>query len=472
MGKMSNTPTEAPAAARDTYSISRGGPRFLAIYAPLVFVTWLVNYPGRAAPDAIDMLWQGQEISRLGSWHSPFVTFLYALPDPIMGSPAGALLMQALVAMIWPASIFWRILSATMSDMARRLALVAWSIVTMALIALAGQVLKDIMLLAILSALLATLTSRLANKRFLAFALVVAACLVRQPNFAVFLFVGGALYLLAPWRVLPPVKSALVGAAGVGIATFAVMPALLPAKPAYPATTLYLFDLAGISASLRENVFEEIGAPPGTLTPDPWDCYTPNRSDIFMWGDCKIYGKVVGENMDKFPAFWLSAIARHPIAYIEHRLRYAVVLFSMNDTTQNLLVPPPPDFNYVVNTPASIDFMPVEKRSVQMWKAQVGYLPFGVVAHNLFRSPLGHPLLWLVLCLAGLAWGVREARRGNVTLILVASLYGVGNALMFIVLSPADDIRYLLPTFLGALTVIVEGLAHWRGSGERRGIAG
>ena len=89
-------------------------------YATLVLLAISVNLPGRVSPDGVDMLWQAREPASLADWHSPFVTFAFSLLAPIFGSPTGALILQSVPLMTWPALLFARSLGLKAPQSQRR----------------------------------------------------------------------------------------------------------------------------------------------------------------------------------------------------------------------------------------------------------------------------------------------------------------------------------------------------------------
>lgn len=440
------------------------GKSVFAVYAAFVAISYLVNYPGRAYPDSIGMLWAAADIQRLDSWHAPVVTFMYGLLDPILGSPAGALLVQSLLIMSWPSLVAVQIATADVKRAAKFALLAGWTVVCIVLIALSGQIVKDVATMGLLSTLLFGVTApRVIGPSAWWLAVttgsVALICLVRPPNIAVVVLAVAAIIAFKPGRARHHALTGFAIVAGLVVFTVVFDNVLLPARKTHPENALYVFDLAGISVETNISLFERLGTQ--GLSKQLPECHTSKHANPLIWGECSELYRVVAEHQDRFPRFWLLSIAEHPIAYLIHRARYSSYLLSNDGSPNKLLVPPPPEYWYAANHPRFIDAVGEEmKRGIQLWQPRVSYLPFGGVAHWVLGSPLGHPLLWVAVCGVGLGYGILRLRRFGDAVPLVVALTGLGNVGLFAAVGPADDIRYLLPTFFAALALPVLMLAR------------
>jgi hypothetical protein len=435
------------------------GRSVFAVYAGLVAVSYLVNYPGRAYPDTLGMLWAAADIQRLDDWHSPVVTFIYGLLDPFLGSPAGALLVQSLLVMSWPSLITVQIAIAGTGRVAKVSLLGAWAAACFVLIALSGQIVKDVVTMGLLSTLLFGVTAPRViapSPWWLATTIcsVALICLVRPPNIAVVMLALAAILAFKPSRTRHDALKGFALVAGLVVFTVAFDNVLIPAKKAHPENALYVFDLAGISVESNTPLFERLGT--RGLSKELSKCHTSKHANPLIWGECPEFYRAVTEHPDRFPQFWLQSIVGHPIAYLIHRAHYSSYLLSNDGSANKLLVPPPPEYWYATNHPKYIDIVGEEmRRGIQLWQPRVSYLPFGGVAHWVLSGPLGHPLLWLAICGMGLGYGILRLRSSGDAVSLTVALAGVGNVFLFVAVGPADDLRYLLPTFFAALALSV-----------------
>ena len=156
----------------------------------------------------------------------------------------------------------------------------------------------------------------------------------------------------------------------------------------------------------------------------------------------------------KLTEAWLLTIARHPVAYAEHRLAHW-------NATMRWLVP----WRYPLAAPQ----WDSEPNMLGIGSPSPRSEPFQQLAGMLAESPLGAPILWLTAALAvlALAWRHDGARsRLAVTLALSAVL----TELAFLVISVAADYRYHLWAMLatGLAAALVAGMPMSR---RGRGIA-
>ena len=458
---------------RDDSGLNRSTIRYLIAYAVLVSPAVIVNLPGRAQTDAIHSIYQAGHLDALGSWHAPFVTFSYGLLAPLTGSPTGALIIQSLLLMLWPAAITIRILEAQYTETLKALAFVAWGIICMMLVALAGYVEKDVLLLGFLSAILATfmghrrqreLQPLSAARGFWIFFCILAFCLVRPTN--ILLLACAALLVCLNGLKLKSVGQRLGVAGGVTaciwVSTFMVNAWLLPAPSSKPERATFMFDIAGISFFSGENVFENISTDsPPKLSIN--DCYSPVQIDNFIWGPCKEFHSAYWNNITLMT--WAQAIVQHPLAYARHRMAFAKKLLFTPKGDRKTITPPPP-FIFANNAKEFLHWQdPPVTIGLQLWTPTIAYLPFGRVAHHAFTGPLGRPWLWMAILALASACLLRLPRSDDRTIIAALIATGLSNVAMLIIFSPGSDLRYLLPTAFCALVVSVKlvelGARRW-----------
>src|SRR5215813_8277108 len=132
----------------------RPAQRFAVIYILGIAAAFVVNYPGRATPDVIDMLSQARDVGKINDWHSPAITFFYGFLGPILGYPAGGLLLQSIVLLAWPSRVLADICHSGPLHMRAAVAPGLWSLVCIAFVALAGEINKDVALASLLSLIL------------------------------------------------------------------------------------------------------------------------------------------------------------------------------------------------------------------------------------------------------------------------------------------------------------------------------
>ena len=87
-------------------------------------------------------------------------------------------------------------------------------------------------------------------------------------------------------------------------------------------------------------------------------------------------------------------------------------------------------------------------QSIQLWKMNIAYAPFGQVAAVVFnRRTLA---LALPICIATLllAWRDRRTKKGFDIVVVVSSALGAGNFVMLMLFGSGSEGRYLLVTFV------------------------
>lgn len=265
------------------------------IYVALVAITWLVNYPGRLNPNSLDMLTQAQNMGELNDWHAPSVTWLWSLFTPLLGQPAGALLVQSLLMFVYPAitqrhagrtSSVGAAIGAAMS--------VAWVAFLIALIAVTGQIVKDVFLVGLILCLLAVLdlrsTSTARSAMWLSLGVLLAFILLARPTNFIMLALAGVIWTFFVFDIglqrLMAVILILAGCAASFLVSHFVNRDFLKAGHAFEERMLVIYDIAGISSGIKQDLFVELPNWPRDEVVRPWECYTPKTVDPFVSGAC------------------------------------------------------------------------------------------------------------------------------------------------------------------------------------------
>ncbi|MFD1611874.1 hypothetical protein ACFSCW_08680 [Sphingomonas tabacisoli] len=236
-------------------------------------------------------------------------------------------------------------------------------------------------------------------------------------------------------RTLPRfILSTLVGLA-VLVAAMPVANRLLGAKRSGVELSLIIFDLSGITRFSGENQFPDTGvANPVAVNQR---CYSPVKWDNYsFWArdPCPITFYDIDDafqDTHQSPVrWWLSAIAAHPLAYLQHRAGHYNInarLFVTDDIAIDRPVPkdaPPNDWGFHI--PGTV---------AQRWidGAALAAAP----------TPLNWPIVWMALAL-----GVLLAWPEGTALPLAASalLYG----LSYFPTSVSAEMRYHLWTIIAA----------------------
>ena len=390
----------------------------LAAYWPGIMYWDAVRQYGQAVSGAFD------------DWHPPAMEWVWRQMIALHPGPAPMLLLQA--------GLYWLGFALLAARTRRR-----WLIVLVALLPFAlatlGSVLKDSLMAGALLAA-AGLTAWAGREgrwglRLAAIALLLFAATLR------FNALLAALPLLvavlpANWRRTPLRLAACTLAGGLALA--AAMPLAnhaTGAKSSGVALSLVIFDLGGITEHSGVDAFPPL--PVTSPVAVNHRCYDPIRWDSYAWWvaePCPIGFTLIRDTFATHHQspylFWLRAIAAHPIAYAEHRLRHA---------NQNM--------RFVIGHEIE---RPVQPQSAPNdWGYRITQNPLqralDWLAVQTCRTPLGWPIWWIALAL-GMVFASRGVPGMAMPLALSATLYGGG----YFVLSVASDLRYHLWTMLAA----------------------
>jgi hypothetical protein len=402
--------------------------------ALLIALIAAVFWPGIAMYDTVAQY--GQVLSNeVDDWHPPIMVRLWQLLHPIA---AGAAPMFVLQVALYAAG--FGLIVAALVRIGRWRAAIAAAVLALSPLLLGWQmvVLKDgQMLAALLAAFGIVAHYRLTGRRVPIFSAAVAAVLIAYATLvranAVFATVPLAVLLL-PTRRRPVLAGALAVAAALVViaATPVISHRLLRADPSGVEKSLPLFDLAAIAVATPHS-------------PSPFT--HGERAEIvrkhcvksFFWdplGDPTACGPVTerldGQSDRSLLIDVARAVAAHPAAYAEHRLKHW-------NSTERWLVPP--------NLPEAAPPDASEDNDVGLRNPASPLMPgWQSVAAAEAGTPLGWPIAWTLVALLLLpsAWRRREEPDGGLALALLASALVLEAS--FLVVSIASDLRYHLWT--------------------------
>lgn len=420
-------------------------PRAFLPYFPLLvaLLATLSYWPGLVTYDSVRQY--DQALSGLfDDWHPPMMEWVWRQMIPFWPGPAPMLLLQLLLYGAGLAGLIgW-----AMRRGRARLALAIGCVALMPLsLALMGAVLKDCLMA---GALMAASALALAGWRGSGTARVACVLLVL---FAATLrfnaFLAGVPILLvalgpAVFATRLRLCIAAIGASAMLLAAMPVANRALHAQSSDVGLSLVIFDLAGITYYSGQDAF-----PPMEGVADPLavvrGCYTPVKWDSFSWWVdplCPIHFEKVRQAMKRGHGggtVWLAGqVARHPIAYIRHRLGHWNInaRFWVHDWVERPVqrVSAPNDWGFRVAARGPIDWVDRAAR----WSA---------------LTPLDWPCVWMALG-AGLLLAAQSlSSRVAIRMFAGSSLlYGLGYG----VFSVASELRYYLWTMMaGALALVI-----------------
>ncbi|MEX0589672.1 MAG: hypothetical protein WD207_01150 [Xanthobacteraceae bacterium] len=244
------------------------------------------------------------------------------------------------------------------------------------------------------------------------------------------------------WAALPIVKRGAI----VILISMAVAPAHILAdrnifrvEDIKPMSQLQVFDIGGITYFSGVDRFKGFFGP--SFVSRNATCYTPRHWDVYGWqvgdrGCPEVYGDMKPQFGWPLTQLWLEAIVSDPISYFTHRLAHGnrFMQFLCTNCEESVFT------GWQSTNQKEFTFEPTILFTAIDWAAQA-----------LYRSPLGPPYVWLLICLAW-AWAAlaipnRITRRIIVSLALSGALYGLG----FIAIGIAQEYRYIYWTMICAL---------------------
>jgi hypothetical protein len=368
-------------------------------------LTLRIFYPGIMTYDA-KFVYDDIAKGTLGDWQSPVMVWLWRVIDPIAPGAASIFLLTA--------TAYWlgfALLSFALAARGPRGALLLPILALMPpALAFVGIIWRDVLFAAcwLLAAGIGFSTSEQPSRikrpaQLLALALVVIGVLLR-PNA---LLAGPVLtaYLVWPARFSLRRTAVLFIPAALGF--FAIVQFVyygaLGATRQHPLQSIMIFDLGGISHFAKENQY-----------PVDWSeaqnamllnsCYQPTQWDIYWRLDpCDfVMGKIEREQhlfgTSAIPKAWLSAVLRHPLAYMQHRLDFMWNFLAADNLTMWL---------------ADVDH--------PMQQVLPGRKPFAalVAIHDALKpTPAFRVGSWLLVCIVVCGFGWRRSGTRDGALIL------------------------------------------------------
>lgn len=306
-------------------------PRFLvasvAILIAIGFgLTLLIFYPGVMTFDA-KYLHEYATKGTMGDWQSPVMVWLWSFIDPIAPGAGSMFLLIA--------TTYWLGFGFLSFALASRNRMVALMLPLLALtppsLALAGIIWRDVLFATcwLLAASIAFVVSdrgpwaRLGGQA-LALTLVVFGVLLR-PNA---LLAAPILAAYTIWLSTTSLRKAALLYIPAVIGLFGIVQlvyyGVLDAKREHPLQAIMIFDLGGISHFAKANQFPvDWSEAENEMLLDK--CYQPTWWDIYWRLEpCDFVMRRVEHEKGLFgtsaiPKAWLSAILRHPVAYLQHR---------------------------------------------------------------------------------------------------------------------------------------------------------
>jgi hypothetical protein len=449
--------TDRPAAA--ARNPVRVGAWLLAGLVLALFAANLaLHFPGVMNNDSVQQYRQAVS-GRYGDWHPPVMAWLWSWLRFVGEGPAPFLVLHL--------ALYW-LGFGLFADAVRRSGHMALALA----ITLAGafppflyvnaQVVKDVgMAVSWLAAAGLLYWHRSQARRMhpvviAAVALLLAYGTLVRTN-AVFGLGPLLLFALAPASWL---RSARLMAAAVVVAVLALPAGMLANRvlfqpQAQHATqSLFLFDLMGIAVHTGDPAVLE---PRATLTREELRaCYSPYWWDsLSPWGRCaaKVH-RPAGVEMPTLPdglaGQWARAIAQHPLAYAEHRLKHFNSALLLAVPLKHIRLTP----EYGTGDPAFKPLEVVTERDVRLdW---------------LRKNPAVWPAAWLAWAACLLVLLRRETPNPHVLLSRALAVSALGYSGAYLLIGVATDMRYhywsLLAVMLATLVVVPTLLRGWRRS--------
>lgn len=257
-------------------------------------------------------------------------------------------------------------------------------------------------------------------------------------------FAGGRLRSAKP--VAWAVASIALAVLALPVSSF-VNHRLIGARDTQAIQSLMLFDLNGIAAQVGP---EAVLPPELRMTRESVArCYTPYYWDTWArWGACSEVWSRLGPDDSLLRAGlkkqWLGAIAAHPAAYAEHRLKHFNSMLSWLVPSRHCRYAP----GCGDRDPKTDALIPITPHEVQ-----VDYLR---------RNLLVWPITWLVVSIGLLGASCRSTRDEGVLAVRALSLSSVMylGALLFI--GVATDVRYAYWSIMAGVVGLVIAIDAWQ----------
>jgi hypothetical protein len=407
-------------------------------------LTLWVFYPGVMTYDA-KFVHEDVVKGFRGDWQSPVMTSLWALIDPIAPGSASMFLLIA--------SFYWLAFGVLARALAKRS---IWQAVVLLALAASppaimfvGIIWRDVLFAGVwllAAALCFGVAGREARLRWpvqaLALALIALGVLLR-PNA---LFAAPLLVAYAVWPTQVHWKRTALLFVPAVLALFTLLQfvyyGVIGATRQHLEQSIMVFDLGGISHFAKENQF------PIAWTADEEQrvlntCYRPKEWDgYWRYEPCEFVMNRLEKEQHLFGTpvvtkAWLTAIVRHPIAYLEHRAAFF--------------------WNFVARDNLTLWVFNIEDLSKPVLNGRAGFAALERIDRALKSTPLLRVGSWLLLCLVfcAIAW-----RRDTPAGAFVFGVCGSGAlyVLTFFPLGVAPDFRYgywaILASIGGAIVLV------------------
>ena len=421
----------------------------------------VASYPGRLNQDSLDAVITTTAVGARGNWHSPTLAWLWGLPGPILGQPAGALLMQAILFGLYAG--FLPRLPATARG---RLTLGGELLLRVALVGAFGFIGKDIVLVGAMLLWIQIARHgvhaglRWRHHGALA-AITVLALSIKAPNFFAFATAFALVFLFlapSPGRYL----GMTIGVLAVGMLAIPLDRAIdryvFDARDLHPDKQLVIFDLAGIGDATGTDQFAAVPGWPTAGLPPVERCFLPYMWDAFApWGPCSGYSLAYDRLEAGSKRRWLAAIVAHPGAYARHRLTYSGYLLRSTDhRSWGIGGEAVNDAGSAAGAAEMREMMRRlhANRPVQRWRPTPATPALAWLERHLFGFPRVQSLAVIgSLAILLLCW-MRRHDTIRLSAIVPVGL-GLGNFLMLVLFGVADPARYLLPTICMFYTAIL-----------------
>jgi hypothetical protein len=432
-------PTVSAASSTENRSLS------IAAAALLLFaLNFALHYPGQMNPDSV-VQYREAVSGRYSDWHPPIMAFTWSLLRHLSDGPQTILAFHLILH--W---LGFGLLADGLHRAGRRKA--AWLMLAAGAFPLFiyynGNLLKDVgAASAFLAGFALIFRHRIQGRRpppitvGAALALIAYGALVRAN--AVFAFAPLLLYALVDPVRIGAVRlllfTCLLSAAAIPASAF-INHTVLRAAPAGAMQSLQLFDLAGIA---RYSGDLSVLPPTARLSPSELErCYTPYWWDsLSPWGHCKFVSQglassaaPLGRDVGKM---WIDAIAAHPGAYAQHRLRVfnSMMYFFV-----------PAKHCRLVASCGMPDPGTDLKQAASARDIRLDYLK---------KSPFVWPVSWMALgicmvALLGLSAAPEQRSAGRTLLVS-----GLGYSLAYAVVGVATDVRYYYWSIAAILTSVI-----------------
>ena len=409
-------------------------------------LTLLVFYPGVMTYDA-KFVYEDIAKHTLGDWQSPAMTVLWGLIDPIAPGSASMFLLIA--------SFYWLGFGLLAFTLARRSVLAAILVPILALappaFAFVGMIWRDMLFSTtwLLAAVLVFAAIGRGEKlRLTAQVLAILLCafgVLLRPNAVTAAPILGA-YIAWPMKVYW--KRAAISFVPAMVLFFLLVQfvyyGVLGATRQHPLQSIMVFDLGGISHFTGQNQYPVTWTPAetkllleGCYRPTEWDIYWRLAPCEFVMQKLEKEEKVFGT--DTMANAWVSAIFRHPVAYLEHRAGFM--------------------WNFLTGSNLTMWVADVERPDREVFLDRSAFVTLRQIHDVLKPTPLFRAGTWLVACIfiCGLAWRRRETAEGafavglcGTAAVYVATFFAVG---------VASDFRYgyfaVLATIAGGAALLV-----------------